>query len=167
MYCKEVPMVSEERLLTFERMLDASPAEVYRAFTNAAALRDWLCDDARVEAYEGGRLYLCWSDGYYVTGRYTTLVPGEQVVFIWHGLDEPAPTRVQVALVARDGGTHVSLTHAGIGSTAEWSETGTSLEKGWSSSLENLQSLLETGVDLRAARRPMLGLDDAEVLTPE
>src|SRR4030067_889931 len=32
------------QILSFSQMVKAPPAEVYRAFTNATALREWLCN---------------------------------------------------------------------------------------------------------------------------
>jgi uncharacterized protein YndB with AHSA1/START domain len=34
----------------FERIVKASPAEAYRAFTRSVAVREWMCDGAMVEA---------------------------------------------------------------------------------------------------------------------
>ncbi len=157
-------MAFETRMITFERMVSAPPTEVYRAFVKPAALRDWLCNAAQTDAREGGRLYLWWNDGSYVNGTFTRLVPGRQLEFTWHGSNEPAPTRVQVTIAPQAECTLVSLIHQGIGATEVWADTGRSLEEGWPDYLENLQSLLETGVDLREARRPFLGFAGGEPL---
>jgi hypothetical protein len=57
-------------VLTAKRNVNVPPAEVYRAFTHATALRDWLCDAAQTEARKGGRLYLWWNSGVYASGAY-------------------------------------------------------------------------------------------------
>ena len=151
-------MTADTRPLTFERKIQASAAELYRAFSNATALREWLSDVATTAPREGGRFYLAWNDGYYTSGKFTALTPGEEVAFTWHGRDDPAPTAVRVSLAPEDDGTHVRLEHGGLGDGAAWSETVEALEKAWAISLENLASVMETGEDLRFTRRPMLGI---------
>ena len=43
-------MATKSQNLKFRRVIAAPAATVYRAFTHATALRDWLCDAARTEA---------------------------------------------------------------------------------------------------------------------
>ncbi len=141
-----------------KRTVNLPPLEVYRAFVNAVALRDWLADAAQTDPREGGRLYLWWNGGYFVNGEYTTLVPGQKIAFTWHGRGEPEPTRVQVTLTPKNGGTLVTLVHAGLGPGKKWAEAREAIARGWETGLENLQSALETGIDLRQARLPRLGI---------
>jgi uncharacterized protein YndB with AHSA1/START domain len=143
---------------SFKQTVNAPPAEVYRAFTHATALRDWLCDAAQAEARVGGRLYLWWGSGFYMSGEFTALEPGKKIVFTWDGKGEPAPTKVQVSLKEKDGGTAVTLTHSGVGSGTAWASTVRAITKDWPESLANLASVLETGIDLRYANRPRLGI---------
>jgi uncharacterized protein YndB with AHSA1/START domain len=144
--------------IKLKRTIAAPAAEVYRALTHATALRDWLADAAQSEARIGGRLYLWWNDGFYANGRFSALVPGKKVAFSWHGSGEPEASRVSVALAEKDGKTAVSLTHSGLGTGKQWSGTRQAIADGWESGLENLQSVLESGVDLRLARVPRLGI---------
>ncbi len=139
-------------------MIKASPTAVYRAFTNSTALREWLCEAAQAEPRKGGRLYMWWSSGYYSSGEYTAAEPGKKVGFTWHGRGEPEATRVLAALRAKDDGTEVTLTHSGIGAGKKWAKSIQEIEGGWPTALENLQSVLETGHDLRLTLRPMLGI---------
>ena len=144
--------------LKFKRLVNAPPAEVYRAFTHPTALRDWCCAVAEVDARKGGRLYMGWDSGFQATGEFTALDPGKNIAFTWNGIHEPAPARVQVTFKPKNSGTLVTLTHAGIGSGKKWAATVHAIQAGWSEGLENLQSVLETGVDLRIARLPRLGI---------
>ncbi|MGH2522553.1 MAG: DinB family protein, partial [Anaerolineales bacterium] len=75
-----------------------------------------------------------------------------------HGKGEPAPTRVQVSLAAKNGSTQVTLAHSGIGRGKQWAQTAAEFAREWEAGLENLQSMLETGIDLRLARLPRLGI---------
>jgi len=151
-------MMTDTRTLTFERKIQASPAELYRAFSNATALREWLSDVATTAPREGGHFYLAWNDGYYTSGEFTALAPGEEVAFTWHGRDEPGSSIVRASLAVEDGGTRVLVEHAGLGAGEAWSETVEALERAWPFSLDNLASVTETGEDLRFTRRPMLGI---------
>jgi len=151
-------MSPETQTLKFERNIQASPDQVYRAFTNSTALREWMCDLATTSPHTGGHLYLKWNSGYYSNGKFTGLVPDQTIAFTWKGEGEPGETLVKVTLVKEDGGTHLSLEHSGTGLGEEWTESTKGLQKGWEESLDNLVSVLETGEDLRFVRRPMLGI---------
>ncbi len=146
------------QVLKFKQRVNAPPAQVYRAFTNSTALREWLCDAAQADGRKGGRVHLWWNAGHYATGEFTSLVPDKKVVFTWRGPSDPAATNVQVSLVARDGRTLVTLTHSGVGRGRAWAATAEGFKREWPRSLENLKSVLESGRDLRFTLRPMLGI---------
>ena len=151
-------MNSESQTLTFEQTMPASPAQVYRAFTNATALREWMADTATTSPKVGGRCYLAWNDGYYSSGEFTQLAENEAIAFTWHGRGEPGPSTVKVTLAPAAGGTRVMVEHGPFGAGAEWAETVQGLETGWHYALENLGSIMATGEDFRFTRRPMLGI---------
>lgn len=144
--------------ISFTKHVQTSPEEAYRAFTNATALREWLCDVATVSPHPGGRLYLWWNSSYYTSGEFTLAEKGEKVAFTWHGRGEPAPTQVQVTFNPKESGTLITIDHVGLGTGEEWSAVFAEAEKGWKNGLENLASIMETGKDLRFVRRPMLGI---------
>ena len=144
--------------LTFKRTIGVPPAEVYRAFVHATALRDWLCDAAQTDARPGGRLYVWMRSEFYAAGEFVKLEPGKKLVFTWFGRNEPAPTRVRVSFAAQGDSTSLILKHEQVGSGAKWAKTIQGIKDGWTESLENLQSVLETGIDLRVARTPRMGI---------
>lgn len=144
-------MLTQEETLTFERTVQASPSDAYHAFTSANALRSWLCNAAQVDPRKGGRIYLSWNNGFYTAGVFTDVQRDERLAFTWRGPDDPSPSEVQVTFEAQDGSTRVVVRHP-------------QAPKIWEDGLENLQSILETGVDLRFARRPMFGLNGGGVL---
>ncbi len=152
--------------IKLEQQIEAAPDQVFRAFTNATALREWLCDAAMVSPHPDGRIHLWWATGYHATGDFTKLLPGEKVSFTWQGKGDPMQTRVKVAISPDGEGSLVEVEHKGVGAGKKWADAASSIEEGWRLGLENLKSVLETGRDLRFTRRPMLGiLPDA--LTPE
>ena len=150
--------MAKTQTLKFRRTISAPPEEVYRAFTHATALRDWLADAAASQPRPGGHFYLKWNSGFAAYGTYTTLEPGRQLGFTWFGTDEPAPTGVRVALAPKNGGTQLALTHSGVGTGKAWQAATAAIRDGWTTSLEDLQAMLERGVDLRQMRLPRMGV---------
>jgi len=140
-----------------ETFVKASAKLAYRAFTNSTALREWLCDVATVEKHPNGRMYLWWRGDFYSSGHYLELDENKCVKFRWYASIDPAPTDVTVSTMEKDGGTLVRIDHD-IPDDPSWSEKGETFRENWDESLENLKSVLETGVDLRISTRPMLGI---------
>ncbi len=153
--------------LRFKRSIRSTPSEIYRAFTHPVALRDWLADFAHAEPIKGGAIYLSWRSGYYASGEFTTLDPGRKVAIGWLGRGDPERTRVQVTLVPDGDNTLVTLTHAGFGQEKKWASARQAIAQGWETGLSNLQSVLETGIDLRYARLPRLGIQIADAYDAE
>lgn len=152
--------------LKFEAYIPAAPAQVYRLFTNASALREWLCDLATVDPRPGGRLYLYWNSGYYTSGEYTALEAGKSVAFIWCGGGDPGRSQVSVLFEPQERGTRLALAHSLPDDQGEWQKVVQEVNKGWPDSLENLASVMDTGQDLRLINRPMLGITLSD-FTPE
>jgi uncharacterized protein YndB with AHSA1/START domain len=143
--------------VTSEILVDAPPKTVYRAFTNATSLREWLCDVATVEPHAGGRMYLWWRGDFYSSGHYLELDENRKIKFRWYASIDPAPTEVTVSVMEKDTGTLVRMDHD-IPDDTSWSKIGGTFRENWDDSLENLKAVLETGIDLRIANRPMLGI---------
>jgi uncharacterized protein YndB with AHSA1/START domain len=144
--------------LSFNQLVKAPPKEVYRYFTNASALREWLCNFATVLPRPGGRFYLWWNSGYYTSGEVVSAEENKEAAFSWQGRGEPAVTQVQVTFTPQDGGTMVTVEHGGVGTGEEWNQIIDEVKKGWKNGLENLASVLESGEDQRFVLRPMLGI---------
>jgi uncharacterized protein YndB with AHSA1/START domain len=144
--------------LSFTKSIKAPATEVFRAFTNATSLREWLCDVASVSPRHNGRLYLAWNTGFYVSGEYVSLEPEKEVVFNWRGKNDPFATKVVVTFQTEGDNVQVELNHSGFGAGTDWERIVNEIQSGWEAGLENLVSVLETGEDLRFTRRPMLGI---------
>lgn len=129
----------------------------YRAFTNATSLREWLCDVATVAPHPSGRMYLWWAGDFYSSGHYLELEENKCVKFRWYSNIDPAPTEVTVTFTEKDGGVNVRMDHE-VPEDEPWKGKPESFRENWQDSLRNLKSVLETGIDLRIAERPMLGI---------
>ncbi len=156
--------MSETRTLEFSQTVDAPAKQVYQAFVSSVALESWFADSAEADARKGGRFYAWWNEGYYASGLFTKLKENKRIAFTWLGLDEPAPSKVNITLSEEDGTTRVTVKHKGVGKGGDWKETYQQMTDGWENALANLKSVLETGYDKRFYDRPMLGvLPDAMV----
>jgi uncharacterized protein YndB with AHSA1/START domain len=147
------------------RMIQAESAEVWRGFTHETLLRDWLSHAASANPRQGGHLFLGWRDGRTVSGAYEQLDPPRGLRFTWSESGLAAPSAVEVSCEREGEGTRLTLKHSGLawvdpgGASRDWKAF-------WDEALENLASVVETGIDLRLARRPRLGIYMDE-LTPE
>jgi len=151
-------MANDSETLTYQLEIPVTPAEIYRAFTNSTALREWFCDTATTSPRTNGHLFVGWNNGYYATGHFTELLENRAACFTWQGRGEPRPTQVSITIEATDAGSQLTLEHSGIGDTAEWGDKPAEFDRSWRRALENLASVLTTGEDLRVTRRPMLGV---------
>src|SRR5688572_24932559 len=130
-------MITQAEALTFERTISADAAEVFRTFTQAHALRDWLCNTAEVDPRKEGPVFLHWNDGYYTAGVFTEFTKGQSFAFTWRGPEEPEASEVHVTFEPKEGGTAVRVKHLGIPADS----TGR-ISKIWKDGLENLQSVV-------------------------
>jgi uncharacterized protein YndB with AHSA1/START domain len=160
-------MPDKKTKLKFKQFVQAPPDEVFMAFSNATALCEWFCNVAQADAHEGGRLYVWWNSGYFASGEFTRLKPFKKIAFTWHGRGEPAVTQVKVTLSPDKGGTTVVLEHSGMNEEKIWKPAIAAFQRGWQVGLENLKSVLETGLDLRFVRLPLIGLAGVEPVSPD
>ena len=143
--------------VTAEIFVQAPLKFAYRAFTNATTIREWLCDVATVAPHPRGRMYLWWAGDFYSSGHYLELEENKRVKFRWYSSIDPAPTEVTVTFTEKDGGVNVRMDHE-VPSDEAWKKMAEGFRNNWQDSLRNLKSVLETGIDLRIAERPMLGI---------
>jgi uncharacterized protein YndB with AHSA1/START domain len=153
--------------VTVRRVIKASPSEVWRCWTRPPVLRGWFSDTAVMDTpNKGGRVYFGWSSGYYAVGEVLASIPERKLSITWQGRGYPAPTRADISLRAVGRSTAVTVTQRDIGRGKGWVGVVDAVRAGWEEALENLQSVLETGDDLRFTRRPMLGIQFT-VLEPD
>ena len=152
----------------FERSIAAPIEQVYQAFTNSVYLREWLSDSADVQPHLHGFIWLSWYDGNFVVGRYTKLQKDQQVQMDWqHSFGLQSSQTVQVDLSWRGEKTEVRLEHSGPADDETWQSKNSENQRDWESSLDNLQSVLEEGIDLRLYARPMIGIMIDRLVTAE
>ena len=142
---------------TSTQFINTSSEKIYLAFTRSLLLRQWLCDFATVHPRPGGRMYLWWNGDFYSAGEYLELEQNRKVKFKWHSRVDPAPSEVTITLTPKGDGTQVSMEHT-VPDGEDWKQRLANFKQEWDSTLPNLASLLETGLDRRIYDRPMLGI---------
>src|SRR5215470_14590448 len=113
---------SAERVVV-ERVLPASPAEVYGAWTTPQTLRLFMCPGDRTAAVVeadvrvGGRFRIVMRGDRDVEhrGEYRVLEPGRRLVFTWASpVTGWQPTLVTIELSPHEDGTRLVLVHEGL-----------------------------------------------------
>jgi uncharacterized protein YndB with AHSA1/START domain len=158
--------MSEMRQVRERITVETTPELAFEAVTKDSELREWFCDWSWTEVRPGGRYALHWNQGYHVEGRFLEVDAPRRVVIAWHGSGEPGDTTVEFTVGVGDGGVEVTCTHRDFGPGPQWDRPLAEAQKGWHVAMENLKSGLETGIDLRTARQPFLGIA-LDLLTPE
>lgn len=143
--------------VTSEQVVKASPKIIYEAFTRSMLLHEWLCDFATVNPRPGGRMYLWWNGNFYSAGEYLELEENKSVKFTWQARFDPAASEITVSILPMEAGTLVRLVHS-VPDGPEWEKRVDGFKSEWDSTLPNLASVLETGLDRRVYDRPMLGI---------
>ena len=140
-------------------LIQAAPAVIFQALTEARDLAQWFCDRATSEAKVGGELKAYWrlgAGGEAQRGRavFTALVPDSQVELQW--IDEGAGAAagsekhsVLYMIRIKRGTSELSVRDQGPPFTGE--ETQEVLSEGWISVLRDLKEHCESRQ--RSARR--------------
>jgi uncharacterized protein YndB with AHSA1/START domain len=144
--------------IKFERTVPGKPEDVYYAVSTSQGWRDWLVDAAYFRSQPGGSFHLSWDTGWYASGTVASMEKPNKVALEWRGKDAPGATQVAITLEPAGENTHVQVVQSGFGEGEEWDASRKMAAGGWETGLENLESIFDTGADLRITRRPMLGV---------
>jgi uncharacterized protein YndB with AHSA1/START domain len=120
------------RLASYELVIEAPAAVVWRLLTTGDGLVRWVGPEAAVDPVPGGGLRWVHPNGATVIGRFVELVPHRRLVFTYGWEDgrmgvPPASTTVEIELSETDGVTTLRLTHRGLPPAAVGDH-----ERGWS-----------------------------------
>ncbi|GIK67184.1 MAG: hypothetical protein BroJett018_49780 [Chloroflexota bacterium] len=132
--------------------LPAAPEVVFEMLTNPPLVEQWLCETFDIEPNVGGRIYFGWKGGQFIAGKIEVFEPNRRLVFAWHNPELLMGERIQIMLTPDGDATRLSFVNGGLGAREQ------AVPKRWSDAFENLQSILETGLDLRMVRRPTWGM---------
>ena len=130
------------------------PIEVWQAFTRAEHLDYWFGDAIEIDLRVGGA-YIARGYGIRLDTTVERLVEGRRLVLRPTRRGDDA--RIELDLVKLSGAeTRVSVADPDSEDEGPWSEA-----------LENLRSMWERGVDLREARRAILGIGPRDITLSE
>jgi uncharacterized protein YndB with AHSA1/START domain len=130
------------RSIEIEKEVDATPDAVWEAITTDEGLRRWFPLDAKVEAGEGGSVWLSWGPGCEGEAPIHMWDPGRR--FGWtesYGDDavgRPIRVAVDFHIEGREGTTVVRLVQSGLSANADWDEMYDALVDGWTYFMFNL-----------------------------
>jgi uncharacterized protein YndB with AHSA1/START domain len=138
------------RSATLRATIATDPASVFDYLVDSNKLETWFPDQAVSEAQLGGRYHFRWNDSDGVwSGRYTNFIRGNTLAYTWQAPGDEYETSVLIKLIPQAGGTMVELTHSGFTTNAALDKA----IKAWEFYLNNLRSVIEDNVDLRAQQR--------------
>ncbi len=126
------------------RLIRAAPEDVFRAWTDPERMQRWFGTKKQiVNPKVDGLFYLAMEHQGRIWphyGRYLRLEKPRVIEFTWMSEGtEGRETVVTIELVARDGGTQLTLNHAGVPDT----ELGRGHQQGWTSIVAELAKALE------------------------
>ncbi|MCI4336760.1 MAG: SRPBCC domain-containing protein [Thermoplasmata archaeon] len=139
------------RTLRLPVFIHAPPEKVFAAVTEPQLLTRWLMDRATFSAHKGAMYAFTWEGGPTHTGTILDFVPGKRftISWSWPGHETLKATKLRLSLVPKEGGTVLTFTHSGFGTTGPWKELYEGSIRGWTYFMMNLKSVLETEHDLR------------------
>ena len=144
--------MTDKPSLTLKRQMKASPARIFKAWTDPAKLVHWWgphdTEEGSVEAETdlrvGGayRIRFKTTDGrqHDASGVYREVVPNETLVMTWAWL-EGEQTLLTVTLRGEEGGTMLTLTHADLADDAAVATH----NAGWSGAIDKLERFVTRG----------------------
>ncbi|MFC6837841.1 SRPBCC domain-containing protein [Halomarina ordinaria] len=153
----EESTTTEERSVTVDRVIAASPERVYEAFVDPDELAAWLspegfsCEIHEFDATEGGTFRISFNAeveeleplAHTFHGTYEELVPGERIVYTeTFESDDPGMTGDMTTTVTLDAvpeGTKVTARQTGIPDAIPPEDA----DEGWTDSLGNLADIVE------------------------
>lgn len=151
------------------RVIAATPERIWNALTDAREIEKWFFTRTEaIDAKLNGSYRIHWESNvepelnHARWGNYVEFDPPRKLVFEWMGVgpmknpewnafdpSDEIGTLVSITLTPVEGGTLVKLVHSGWGSSEAWKSSRDGHNKGWTYYLENLDSVLNLGIDLR------------------
>jgi uncharacterized protein YndB with AHSA1/START domain len=104
---------------TLERYINVSADKVFEALTNAEIILAWCGSDGRISPEKGGEIEMF---GGWVTGHVLIYEPNQALAYTWKPEDweENVPeSDVFYTFLPKNGGTIITLTHAGFPNQTE------------------------------------------------
>jgi uncharacterized protein YndB with AHSA1/START domain len=136
--------------------IDAPPAAVFRALTDADELGSWMASRADSDPREGGAFEYVFefadpAQNNSQRGEYIAVEPQSLVALPWVFPFSDKKTTVEYRLSDDGDSTEVQFTHSGFETGEPWESARERFAGGWQAFLESLKAWVET----RAEARPL------------
>jgi uncharacterized protein YndB with AHSA1/START domain len=166
---KDSYSASSGRAVSGEVEIEASPAAVWRALTDARELERWFPLEARVEPGVGGSIFMSWRNEYTGDSRILAWVPERHLRTTWGVEGEGDPDTVQTTdyrIEPTAAGTAVRVVTSGFPDGERWDDWVEGTRHGWRFELRSLKHYLERHAGRERGvvylrRRVALSRDDA------
>ncbi|GAB5492904.1 MAG: hypothetical protein Phog2KO_31190 [Phototrophicaceae bacterium] len=144
--------------VTIERLINASPERLHRAFTSSDELNIWFCNNSFIQAREGGHYLFVWNqEQYSATGFFKEFIANEKFSLTWRstweGTESDYAEVFTITLDEVDEGTKVTLLHEGMPEEGKDSYLGQ-----WNKRLDDLKLFIETGAMPNIVNRVIIGI---------
>ena len=146
-----------ERAIDKEVVVNATPDQLWEAWTTREGIIGFFAPDARIEPRVGGAFQI-YIDPLAEPGakgademRYLALQPKKMLSFDWNAPPSLPEARAQRTFVVvrlepvTDKSTRVTLHHVGWGDGGEWDKAYAYFDRAWVGVLTNLQNRFEQG----------------------
>ena len=97
-----------------DALLAATPAEVWRALTDPAALSSWFGGDVRIDPRPRGDVVERRPDGTTREGIVISVVPSVRLVIAWSETTTSPASRLEVVLEPEGDGTRMTVTERAL-----------------------------------------------------
>ena len=136
----------DERAIEMALEIEAPPADVWKALTDAKELVRWFPLEAEIEPRVGGRYWMSWGGEYVGEHRIEIFEPERRLRTTWPSMTsqdgKPAELAVDYHLEAREGRTALRLVDSGFGRGANWDDEYEGVQTGWAFELRSLRHYL-------------------------
>jgi uncharacterized protein YndB with AHSA1/START domain len=142
-----------ERMIKMERIVDAPPERVYRMWSDADTLRQWLSYEVKGSLLPGARSVLVFPR-HQIEIDVLEAEPDSRFKFRWlHPTEDKLTTEVTIAIRSKGWGSVVSLTDGPYETDAEagLDEYARAIEV-WAAGLTQLRASVDYSIDLRKER---------------
>ena len=141
--------MSTQPSLTLQRRLNATPAKVFRAWTEPAQFMTWMHPggsdvvSAELDVRVDGRYAIVYrkpdGDEIEVRGQYLEVVPDRKLVFTWNWCYRPEhESQVTLLLEPEGNATWLTLTHERLADEAQCEDH----RRGWTDGIDSLEGYL-------------------------
>lgn len=146
--CRRSPIKTET--LCVRRFIPASPARIFRAWTNPDEMKKWWgpagvhCAEVEIDLTVNGRYRIANElpdrSVLWISGTFELIEPPHRLIYSWTIENKsPETERVEVNFEQRDLGTEVTITHQRIASKALREQH----QQGWEGCLHGLVEYLD------------------------